>query len=135
MAFQALAHQSVAAEMVHVVVRLEQAVLLYDPGHFRPHVGPENAGRNFGVVVRSEFIADVVYQCPEHELLVGARGFGASRHLQGMPEASDGVAVEGAVELAERCQQPVRQSKRETCARTDRAAGSPRACRLPSCGS
>ena len=113
MALQALAHEAVAAEMVDVVVRLEQAVLLYDPGHFRPHVGPQYAGRHFGVVVWSELVADVVYQRPEHELLVGARGLGTSRHLQGMLEASDGVALEGVVELAERSQHAVRQSKRE----------------------
>ncbi len=86
MVLQALAREAVAAQVVDVVVGLEQPVLLDDPGDFGPHVGPQDAGRHLGVVVGREFVADVVDQRPEHEFLVGARGLGARRHLQRMLE-------------------------------------------------
>ena len=67
---------------MHVVVSLEQPVLLDDPCHLRPHVGPQNCGGYLSVIVRRELVADVVNQCGHYELVVGAVVQRSGRRLQ-----------------------------------------------------
>jgi hypothetical protein len=132
---QPVAHEPVAAEMVHVVVRLKRpccSTIQVTSGRTYGRMIPAATS---GVVVRRELVADVVQQRAEHELLVGAAGFGTRRHLQRMLETSDRIAFERGVELAERVEHAVRQARPRNRAPTGRAGGSPRACRPPSGGS
>ena len=79
---QALARVAIPAEVVHVVIVLEQAVLRDDPGDLRPHVRPQDRRGELRVVVGRELIADIVQQCADDQLLVGAVALRARGGLQ-----------------------------------------------------
>src|SRR5882757_415547 len=64
------------------------------------------------MIVRSEFIADVVDESRNDEFFVGAVPQRAGRRLQRMLEAAYGIPFERMIELLERCQYGVRQSAR-----------------------
>jgi len=70
----ALPRVSVAAEVMHVIVVLKEAVLFNDLGHFRTHIGTEDGCRKFRMVVRSQLIADIVDKRRDDRPLVGADG-------------------------------------------------------------
>src|ERR1700692_3336366 len=90
-----------APGVVGVVVRLEQPMLFDDPGHFRSHVRPKDAGGYLGMGVRGKFIADVVDErCPD-EFIIGAVPERACRSLKGMLETAQRVSLKRVVQLAE----------------------------------
>src|SRR3984957_3992256 len=93
---------AVAARVVGVGIRLEQPVLFDDPGHFRPHVGPKDAGAYLGMVVRGKFVADVVDQGRRDEFVIGAVPQSTRRSLQGMLEAAHRVPLQRVIQLLER---------------------------------
>src|ERR1700687_5763380 len=97
----ALASVAIAAEVMHVIVVLEQAVLRHDPGHFRAHVGTQYGRRHFGVVVGGKLIADVVNQRRHDHFFVGAVLHGAGGDLKTMPQPADGIACKGVIELTQ----------------------------------
>ncbi len=59
---------AVAAEMVKVVVALEHPVVTDDPDGLVTHVGGEDGGRDRAVIVRGQYVADVVEQRGDDEL-------------------------------------------------------------------
>src|ERR1700686_1809732 len=97
----ALASVAIAAEVMHVIVILEQTVLRHDPGHFRAHVGTQYGRRHFGVIVGRKLIADVVNQRRHDHFLVGAVLHGAGGGLKTMPQPADGIACKGVIELTQ----------------------------------
>jgi len=82
MPLQPIARIPVAPQVMSVVVRLHQPVLLDDPRHLRTHVGPENARCHFRVIVRSQLVTNVVNQGSNQQLLIGAVGMSSRRRLQ-----------------------------------------------------
>ena len=66
----AIAGIAVSAQVMHVVVGLQEAVIRDDPRDFRPHVRPHDSSGDLRMIVRSELIADVVNQRGNHQLIV-----------------------------------------------------------------
>src|ERR1700722_1648188 len=99
---ESIAPIAVAARVVGVVIRLEQPVLFDDPGHFRPHVWPKDAGSYLGMIVGRKFVADVVDQPCRDELVVGAVPQRTRRSLQGMLETAHRISLKGVIQLVER---------------------------------
>ena len=67
--------------MVRVVLHLEQAVHLHDPGHLGPHKGADDGCRHLRVVFWRQFIAQVVQQGRHNGVYVGAVVLGAAGGL------------------------------------------------------
>jgi hypothetical protein len=107
---EAIARIAVAAEMVHVIVILEQAVLLDDPGHLGAHVRTDDGGGEFGVIVGRQLVADIVDQCRQQQLIVGAVVESAGGYLQAMPEPADRISCQGMIQPAQRLEYAIGQS-------------------------
>jgi len=99
---ESIAPVAIAARVVGVVVRLEQPVLFDDPGHFRSHVRPKDAGGYLGMVVRRKFVADVVDEGCRHEFVIGAVPERTRRSLQGMLETAHRISLKRVIQLPER---------------------------------
>src|ERR1700733_11166806 len=62
-----VASVAVAAQMMRVVIALEEAVLLDDPRYLRPHERAQGRGRDFRVIEGRHIVADVVNErCHDH---------------------------------------------------------------------
>jgi len=69
--------------------------MLFDhPGHFRAHIGADDAGGNLGVVIGRQFIADIVDQGGGNHFRIGTISLGPTGGLQRMLQATDLVAIE-----------------------------------------
>src|SRR6267142_3430707 len=112
MAAESIAPVAVAARVMGVVVRLEQPVLFDDPGHFRPHVRPKDAGGYLGMVVRRKFIADVVDERRRNKVIIGAVPERTRRSLQGMLETAHRISLKCVIQLAERAQNDIGKAER-----------------------
>jgi hypothetical protein len=99
----------VAPVVMGVILHLEQAVHLDDPGHLGAHIRPDDGRGQLRVVLRRQFVAQVVHQRGDDDLDVLAVGLGAGRALQRMRQAADLVALQRPVEPLQRSQQPVGQ--------------------------
>ena len=97
----ALASVAITAEVMHVIVVLEQTVLRHDPAHFRSHVGAQYRRRELGVVVGRQLIADVVNERRHDHLFVGPVLHGAGGGLKTMPQPADRITFDGVIELAQ----------------------------------
>ena len=64
--------------------------MLDDPVVLLRDVGPENGRSNFRVIVLGDDLTDVMEQCDEYRLVVGAVFVCASGRLQGVLEAVTG---------------------------------------------
>jgi hypothetical protein len=104
---EAVARVAVAAQMVGVVIRLEDPVMPDDPVRTLRHVRPQDRRREFTVIAGRKRIADIVQQGRDHHLLVGAIAQRPGRGLQPVFLAGDGIAVEGLAEAAEILQHAV----------------------------
>src|SRR5580658_2191919 len=102
MTAQSLAGVTIAAPVVHVVVRLKQAVLLDDPADLGANVRPDNGGGELCVVIRRELVSEVMNERREHQLVVRAVLAGPRRTLQAVSKAAHGIALQGVIELAQR---------------------------------
>jgi hypothetical protein len=79
---QPIACVAIATEVMHVVVVLEESVMLNDPGNFGPHVRPYDGGCHFRVIVGRDLIADVVQKRGEDQLVIGPIAQCTSGRLQ-----------------------------------------------------
>ena len=61
-----------AAEMVRVVITLEESVLLDDPGNLGADVGADDACGDLGMVERRQLVAHVVNERRDDEFVVRA---------------------------------------------------------------
>src|ERR1700730_3410139 len=107
-----LARMAVAAEVMDVVIVLEQAVVLHDPGDLRSHVGPDDGRGKFRMIVGSELVAHVMNQGCHDQLLIRAASHGPRRRLQGMLEAAYRKALQRIVQFHQRTQNGVGQMLR-----------------------
>ena len=89
MVHEAVAQVAVAAQMVGVVVALEHAVVEHHPVHLFGHVRLQHRRGQLAVVVRRQFVADVVHQRGDDPIDVGAREPRPSRRLERVFEARD----------------------------------------------
>ena len=96
----AVAPVAVAAEMMRVVVALEETVLLDDPGDLGPHIGPQNARGEFRMIVRRQIIAHVVNERSDDELVVRPVPPGTRRGLQRMFQARHAITAEPGLQRA-----------------------------------
>src|ERR1700730_3459463 len=104
MVAESIAPVAIAARVVGVVVRLEKPVLLDDPGHFRSHIRPKDAGGYLGMIVRRKFVADVVDERCRDEFVISAVPERAGRSLQGMLETAHRIPLKRGIQLLERAQ-------------------------------
>ena len=88
-----LAGIRVAAEVVVVMPALEVLVDLDHPVHFVTHVGPQDLGRDPGVVRDAHRLPDVVAEAGDDDLVVGAGTLRPRRGLQAMRQLVDGEPV------------------------------------------
>src|SRR5450631_1472326 len=112
MVAESIAPVAVAAGMVGVVVGLEQSVLFDDPGHFRPHIRPKDAGGYLGMVVRRKFIADVVDERCRDQFVIGAVAERTRRSLQRMLETAHRISLQRVIQLVERAQDGIGKAER-----------------------
>src|SRR5277367_5300051 len=92
MAEELVACVAITATEVNVVVILEQAMLLHDPGDLRTNVGSDYSGRYLRMIVRRQLIADVVDERRHDQLIVGAGAHGAGGRLQRVAQAAHRIA-------------------------------------------
>ena len=97
----ALARVRILADLVEVVVALEQAVLQHEPVRVLRHVRTQHGGAELRVVLRGEVVADVVQESGHHELLALARTQRPGRRLQRVLVAVDPIPRQTARELLE----------------------------------
>jgi hypothetical protein len=86
---------TIPAEMMVVIVSLEQAVVFYDPAGFFGNIGSKDSGGHFAMGYWSEFVTDVMQQSGDYHLLglTGIERMGSG--LQGMLKAADLVTSQG----------------------------------------
>jgi len=94
----AVAGVAVAAQVVEVVVALEQPVVAHDPLRLLAHVGGDYGGRDAAVVVGGQHVADVVQQRGHHELVGLAVAQRPGGRLAAMALPVDLVAEGGALQ-------------------------------------
>ena len=91
---KALAPVTICAEMMGVVVALEEPVLLDDPGDLRPHVRPDDGAGDFRVIERRQLVPHIVNERRDDELVIRAVAPRARRGLQRMLQPGDRVAAQ-----------------------------------------
>src|SRR3981081_3112594 len=60
MSLQAIAHEPVTTGVMHVIIGLEQTMLLDDPGYLRPDIRADDPSANLCVVIRRQFVSNIM---------------------------------------------------------------------------
>ena len=55
-----IARVAVAAEMVNIVIVLEQTMMCDDPAYLRADIGAQDRGRDLRMIIRGKLIADIM---------------------------------------------------------------------------
>ena len=98
---QPLAHVAIAAHVMHVVIGLEEFMLLDDPGHLFAHVGANDGRGELRVIVGGQQVADVVDQGADDQIVIGTVAPRAGGGLQRVPQPGDRIAFDGMVQIAQ----------------------------------
>src|SRR5229473_7171300 len=90
---------SIAVIVMRVVVSLEQAMLLDDPRDLGTHIGPDDPGGNFRVVVRRQIVAYVMNERGDDEFVIRTILERTRRGLQGVSQPAHGISLQRMIQF------------------------------------